>query len=333
MKNTKPNAILPTVAIVTTGGTIAEKKLIIGGGSVPEISGEELIMMVPKLKDIAKIKVFDFFNVDSSQISPEMWLNLSKKINSLVADPNIAGVVVTHGTDTIAEGAYFLDLTTRSHKPIVFTGSMRYESDLSFDGEINLYNAVLEASSPNARDLGVTVTFNNYINSARSVKKAHSHNVQTFVSGDRGYVGYIAGDKIIKFQCLGPKPYFPLPKLLPRVMLLKTFAGDDGCLVKAAIAAEAQGIVIEGFGEGNVPAAVFDVIKQARKKNIVVVVATQVENGFTLPDYGVKGGGVSLVRNGVIIAGDLPGPKARILLMLALSQGKDMEKIKEYFAY
>jgi len=148
------NPDLPMVAIVTTGGTIAEKVDLETGASVPALSGAELIEAVPSLSDVANIKVVNFSNIDSSQMTPELWYELSKTVDKILEDTEITGVVVTHGTDTMEEGAYFLDLTLTSDKPVVFVGSMRNTSDLSPDGPANLLNGVIQVCSQEARDWG-----------------------------------------------------------------------------------------------------------------------------------------------------------------------------------
>ena len=324
---------LPTVAIITTGGTIAEKRDPKTGGAVPAVTGKDLVKAVSGLDKVAKIKVTPFSNVDSSRITPEMWRNLSQKVDKILKDPKIKGAVVTHGTDTMAEGAYFLDLTIKSDKPVVFVGAMRDASDLSPDGPVNIYNAVLLAASDEAKDFGVTVTLNQYINSARYVRKTETTNVQTFNSGENGYLGYIAMGKVHKFHDRISEIKIPLPKKLQKVVLLKTFAGDDGSFVKYAVDNGAKGIVIEGVGAGNVNQEVFKAIKYALSKKVIVAIATRVFNGAVYPIYGGDGGGRTLQHAGAILVGDLTGPKARILLMLAISSGLDYETIKKYFEF
>jgi L-asparaginase len=325
-------ADLPTVAIVTTGGTIAEKTDPKTGGAVPAVSGADLLAAVPGLAKVANIKVMEFSNIDSSQMTPEMWAKLSSTVDGLLANPAIVGAVVTHGTDTMAEGAYFLDLTLKSEKPVVFVGAMRDASDVSPDGPANILNAVIQAASGEAKGWGVTVTLNEYINSARNVRKTNSTNVQTFDSGEQGYLGYIAMGKVIRYNDAIGRQKFPLPEALPKVALLSTFAGDDGAFVRNAADQGAQGIVIEGVGAGNVNAEVYKAIEYALAKKIAVVITTRVYFSGVWPMYGDQGGGETLERSGVILGGDLTGPKARILLMLALAQEKnDLAGLRKYF--
>ncbi|MFA5159328.1 MAG: asparaginase [Candidatus Omnitrophota bacterium] len=326
-------AELPTVAIVTTGGTIAEKLDPKTGGAVPAVSGKDLLEAVPGLSKIANIKVVEFSNIDSSQMTPEMWGRLSETVDGILADPAIKGVVVTHGTDTMAEGAYFLDLTLKSDKPVVFVGAMRDASDLSPDGPANILNAVIQVCSEEAKGWGVTVTLNQYINSARDVRKTNSTNVQTFDSGEKGYLGYIVMNKVMRYNDPRPRQKLPLPSALPKVALLTTFAGDDGAFVRNAVDQGARGIVIEGVGAGNVNAQVYGAVKYALGKGVAVVITTRVYHSGVWPMYGDQGGGAMLEKTGAILGGDLTGPKARILLMLALAQAEGgPAELKNYFA-
>jgi L-asparaginase len=327
-------AELPTVAIVTTGGTIAEKDDPKTGGAVPALSGEELLAAVPELAKIAKIKIVNYSSIDSSQMTPELWAGLSKKVDELLEDSMIKGVVVTHGTDTMAVGSYFLDLTLKSDKPVVFVGAMRDASDMSPDGPENIFNGVLQVCSDKARDWGVTVTLNQYINSARDVRKTNSTNMQTFTSGEKGYLGCITMAKVIRLNDRLIRQKLPLPDKLPKIVLLQTYAGDDGSFLRYAVDQGAEGIVIEGVGAGNVNAEVYKAVQYAIKKDVAVVITTRVYYGGVFPIYGDQGGGVTLEKAGVILGGNLTGPKARILLMLALPRvNGDHAKLKEYFKY
>ncbi|MBW1803543.1 MAG: asparaginase [Deltaproteobacteria bacterium] len=327
------NLSLLKVVVVTTGGTIAMKYDPASGGVVPAVSGKDLVEAVPGLDKIADIEAIEFCNIDSSQMTPELWRGLSAKVESILDRSDVQGVVVTHGTDTMAEGAFFLETTLQSEKPVVFVGAMRSASDLSPDGPANLYNAVVQVCSPQAGGWGVTVTMNQYINSARHVHKDNTTNVQTFDSGGYGYLGYIVNDQVIPFNRVVSKKKLPLPQSLPEVPLFFTYAGDDGRSTRYAVDHGAKGLVIAGVGAGNVNKAVFEAIKYAIGKNIPVVVASRVRHGGVYPLYGDEGGGSSLVKAGALLAGDLSPYKARLLLMIALAQ-PDMtpDKLKDLFS-
>jgi len=324
---------LPKVVVVTTGGTIAEKDSPKTGGAVPAVTGQALVKAVPGLDHLADIHVVPFSNIDSSHMTPQIWQKLSQTVDEILANDEVAGVVVTHGTDTMAEGAYFLDLTITSPKPVVFVGAMRDASDLSPDGPANIYNAVVQVTSPEAQQFGVTVTLNQYINSARYVRKTETTNVQTFNSGENGYLGYIAMGKVHQFHKRIPALKLSLPKELAEVALLKTYAGDDGKFIYYAVDSGVKGIVVEAVGAGNVNPMVFEAIKYALSNGVVVAIATRVFNGAVYPIYGDVGGGKALEDAGCILVGDMISPKARLLLMLALSNNANMQEMKEYFEF
>ncbi len=329
---TGDNASLPTVAIVTTGGTIAEKTNPKTGGAEPAVSGGDLVKAVPQLVTVANIGVHALCNIDSSQMTPEIWSKLSRTVASLLQRPDIDGVVVTHGTDTMAQGSYFLDLTINSDKPVVFTGAMNDASSPFPDGPGNLLDAVVQAASKQARGWGVTVTLNRYVNSARHVRKTQTTNVQTFKSGENGYLGYIFGGKVIRYNNRLRRQSLPLPDTLPKVAFLSTYSGADGSLVRHAVDNGAKGLVMEGVGAGNVNKATYHAILYALSKDIPVVISSRVYHGAVEPIYGDHGGGRTLAQHGCILAGNLGGHKARLLLMLGLAaHGNDHHALKSLF--
>lgn len=325
---------LPLVWVVSTGGTIAERINPATGAAVPAVTGDDLVKAVPGLAKAARIKVFPLCNIDSSHMTLEIWRKLALKVNELLEDPEVKGVVVTHGTDTMAEGAFFLELTVKSKKPVVFVGAMRNASDLSPDGPANIMNAVHQICSEEAAGWGVTVTLNNFVNSAWHVKKTNSTNVQTFKSGPHGYLGYIIMGKVLRYNDQPRTLKFPVPEKLPKVVPLSTFAGDDGSLIRHAIAEGTKGLVVEGVGSGNVNPEVTAAIKEALAKKIPVIITTRVEWGGVVPAYGDVGGGEDLEKLGAVLGGEIDLFKARILLALALAQPDfSTEKLKTYFEY
>ncbi|MBW1974814.1 MAG: asparaginase [Deltaproteobacteria bacterium] len=326
-----PAQELPTVAVVATGGTIAMKIDPETGGPVPALSGEDLVSAVPELKELANIRVVEFSNIPSDYMTPELWLKLSAKVDEVLADPDIAGVVITHGTDTLEETAYFLDLTLKSDKPVVCIGAQRSASEKDSDGPRNLLNAVRIILSPQARGKGVMVALNHYINAAREVRKVHTSNVQTFESGDYGYLGYVDQDRVVFFRESVRRQKLPLPQALPRVDLVAMYTGADGSYIRHAVDSGAKGIVVQAFGWGNVNKPVYEAIKYAISKGVSVVISTRVYYGRVLPVYGFEGGGATLKKIGAVFADDLPPWKARILLMLALTQTQKQEELQNYF--
>jgi L-asparaginase len=323
---------LPTVVVVTTGGTIAEKYDPATGGVVPAVSGQDLVETVPGLDSLANIEVVEFSNIDSSQMTPMIWRDLSAAVEEILKRDEVRGVVVTHGTDTMAEGAFFLETTLESTKPVVFVGSMRSASDLGTDGPANLYNAVLLACSPEAQAWGVTVTLNQYINAARHVVKDNTTNVQTFDSGGFGYLGYIIGDRVIPYNTVLRETYLPLPDSLPDVPVFFSYSGDDGSYIRHAVDRGVAGIVVVGVGAGNVNSEVFSAVQYAISSGIPVIASSRVRYGEPHALYGDSGGGSSLVEAGVLLSGDLTPFKARLLLMIALAQPEmTTDRLRELF--
>jgi len=223
-------ADLPTVAVIATGGTIAMKLDPQTHAPVPALSGEDLIAAVPGLKDLATVKVVEFSNVPSDYMGPDLWPQLARKVNEVLADPKVAGAVISHGTDTLDQTAYFLDLTVGSDKPVVAVGAQRNASDWDTDGPRNLLNAVRQVLASEARGKGATITMNSYINAARDVRKTHTSNVQTFTSGDAGYLGYVDEDRVVFSRAPLRRQHIDVPDHLPRVDLIAMAAGRTAAM-------------------------------------------------------------------------------------------------------
>ncbi|MBN2478672.1 MAG: asparaginase [Parachlamydiales bacterium] len=325
------NPDLPTVAIFTTGGTISEKKDPKTGLLVPA-DIINFIKTIPNITDIAHLKIIQFSNIDSSQMTPNIWFELSQSVDKVLKDRKIAGAVIVHGTDTMSEGAFFLDITLKTDKPVVFTGAMRAASDPYPDGPFNVYNAVCQVCSKNALNWGVTVTLNQYINSARDVEKINTTNPQAFTSGEKGYLGYIFNNKVFRINNRLYRQKFSLSKNLPKVDLYTDYSGARPEILRYIVDSGAEGIVIESLGSGNVNAELYDVIQYAIKKGVIIVITSIVPQGGVFPIYGTKGGGQTLEKLGVIFSNFVRGDKARILLMIAMSNvGKDIEKLSDIF--
>jgi L-asparaginase len=324
-------ADLPTVAVVATGGTIAMKQDPVTHAPVPALSGEDLTASVPKLKEIANVKVVDFSNIPSYYMGPDRWPALSRKVEEVLADPAIAGVVVTHGTDTLDQTSYFLDLTLRSDKPVVTIGAQRNASEWDTDGPRNLLNAVRQVLAEDAKGKGVTLTMNHRINAGREVRKTHTSNVETFNSGDAGFLGYVDEDRVVFGRQSLRRQTLPLPDRLPRIDMVGMYPGTDGSQVRLAADSGAEAIVVEALGWGNVNEAMHDAIKYAIDKGVPVIIATKVYNGRALPIYGSKGGGNMLQKAGAVFAGDLTPDKARVLALLAVPITKDQKALQAYY--
>ncbi|MEX2490007.1 MAG: asparaginase [Pseudomonadales bacterium] len=323
---------LPRVGVVTTGGTIAMTYDEETEGFVPAVSGDELISMAPNIKNLAEIELVDLARIPSSYMAPPMWLKVLDAVNKLLADEEVAGVVITHGTDSLEETAWFLDLTVKSSKPVICIGAMRGASEPDFDGPRNLENAVRLALSEEAAGKGTLLVLNNQINAAREATKTHTAQVETFNSGDSGFLGTIHADGRIVFNRQPLRRlHFDVPEKLPRVDIVSFFTGDEGRYIRHAVDSGAEGIVVIGMGLGHANPSVQDAIEEAITAGIPVVMSTRVPNGRVQAIYSFKAGGVPLKNMGVILANDLSPQKARILLMLALGKTKDLEEIQRYF--
>lgn len=324
------NKKLPTVAIISTGGTISEVTNPKTGASVPASLTDFLKEMEP-LKNICNIKSVEFSNIDSSQMTPEIWAKLSETIDKTLKDNKIIGAVVSHGTDTMAEGAYFLELTLKTKKPVVVTGSMRNASDPFSDGPFNLYNAVIQVLSDNAKDWGVTVSLNQYINAARNVIKTNTTNVQTFESGQAGILGYVYGNQVYRINNLIYEQKLPVPKNFPNVYIFQDFPGAKSDVIRFMADQNPAAIVIEALGAGNVNNDVFEGIKYAISKDVLIVITSVVPQGGVFAAYGDVGGGKSLEEAGALFSRYLRADKTRILLLLAIAEfGKNKEKLEKY---
>lgn len=319
----------PKVAILATGGTIAgstDSKLATTGYTAGVLGVDVLIQAVPELKNLADITGEQIANVDSSNMTDEIWLKLAKRCNELLG--KVDGIVITHGTDTMEETAFFLNLVVKSDKPVVLVGAMRPASAISSDGAKNLYNAVALAANPSAKGKGVMVAMNDKILSARDAQKTHTLNVNAF---DFGNLGYIVDGKVFfnsaNLKAHTKKTDFDISKLksLPKVDILYTYSNDGSSVAaKALFENGTKGLIVAGSGAGSIHTAQKEVLKDLLKKGLKVVVSTRVKSGFVAVGDDDK-------KLGFISAQDLNPQKARVLLMLALTKTNDSKKIAEYF--
>jgi L-asparaginase len=336
----QPDAKLPTVVLVATGGTIAMKIDPVKKAPVPATSGDDLVATVPEIAKVARIEVQNISNVPSDYMDPERWVGLTAAVREALARPEVAGVIVSHGTDTLEETAWFLDLVVEGEKPIVLIGAQRNASEPDFDGPRNLLDAARICVSPEARGKGAMIALNGQINAAREVTKAHTSSVETFRSGDFGFLGVADADRVVFYRAPQRRQHVPLaagkdaqgkPAPLPRVDIIPMFGGADGALLRAAVAAGARGVVVQALGWGNVNVPMYEAIAEARKKGVPVVISTRVQTGRVLPVYGFQGGGKTLKDLGAVFADDLSPQKARILLMLALQTTTDPAQLQRTF--
>ncbi|HSA80422.1 MAG TPA: asparaginase [Geminicoccaceae bacterium] len=320
------------VVLISTGGTIASRFDPSTGRTLATQRGEDLLAQAPGLAAVADLEIDDFATVSSFDISTAMAFALSQRINQQLARAEVAGVVVTHGTDTMEESCYLADLLLRSDKPVVFTGAQRAHDDPNPDGPSNLLSAVRTAAAPAARGLGAVICFADQIHAARDVTKVSASALATFQSYDKGALGEVDGGRVLIQRRPALRRTFALDAMPePQVVLLRLALGFDVRLVEAALALRPEGLVMEAFGRGNGPAALVPLVRRAVDSGVPVIVTSRCPSGRVEPIYG-KGGGKDLADAGAIFAGDLKGPKARLLLMVLLSAPETKPRIAEIFA-
>ncbi len=319
------------VAIIFTGGTISMKIDPRIHAAIPALTSEEIMAMVTNIEKFSDIEIINFSNLPSPHITPEMMMDLSMLVNDVIKRDDITGVIVTHGTDTLEETAYLLDLTVKSSKPVIVVGAMRNSSELGYDGSSNLSAAICTAISKNARNKGVLVVMNNEVNAASEVTKTNTLSLDTFKSPEFGPLGIVDNDEVLFYRDIVKRQYIKTDTIEKKVSLIKCCSGMESDIIDFYIDNEYKGIVIEALGRGNVPPSMIPGIKKAIEKGIPVVMVSRCPTGRVLDTYGYEGGGRHLRELGVIFVKNLPGQKARIKLMLILSLTKDMDTIRNMF--
>ena len=328
------NQALPTVAVLATGGTIAGAAAtdVQAGYTSGQVGVDQLIAAVPQAKKLATLKGEQISNIGSQDMNDEVWLKLANRVNALAAMPDISGIVITHGTDTIEETAYFLNLVVKSKKPVVLTAAMRPATALSADGPLNFFNAVAIAANKDAGGRGVLVVINDWIHGASSLTKTSTTAVQTFMSPLSGLLGTVAYGKAEFHR--GPigrntvDSEFSLQGVtaLPRVDIIMAYENMDGALIDAAVAAGAKGIVIAGVGNGNLTAAAVSALAGQAKKGIVCVRASRVTVGRV--DRNVE---LDDDKLGFVASLDKNPQKSRVLLRLALLKSTNAADVQRIF--
>lgn len=319
------------ILIVFTGGTFSMKIDKKTGGAIPSFSGNELLNKIPEAKELADITCYDFGKYPGPHITPELMMTLSKKIRELIKRKDYAGVIVTHGTDTLEETAYFLDLTMKTEIPIVLIGSMKNSSEPDWDGPRNLLDAIHICLNENCRSIGVLVCLNGEINAASEVTKIYTEQIDSFTSLDFGALGFVQNGKVILNRLPRKLETLETDKLVSNVDMLTVYAGMNDKFFRYSADSGVEGIVVEALGVGNVPPPAFEGIKYAVEKGIPVVLVSRCPAGGTLDIYSYPGAGKWLYKLGVIFADYLNGQKARVKLMLALGITKDKKKLRKLF--
>ncbi len=328
---------LPRIAVIGTGGTISS----LGASSLDvldypdfgqKLSAAALLDRFPETRLVADPVPITVRQVGSTEIGPREWLELRALIHKIARDePATAGFVITHGTATLEETAFFLNLTLRVSQPVVLVGAQRPASALGTDAGMNLVNALRVAGSPEARGKGVLVLLNDEINAARDVVKTSTYRLQTFRSLDFGALGHVDGDGVHFYRAAlgahtpdGPFARSELAEPLPRVDIVYSYAGGDGALVDAAVAAGARGLVSAGFAPGSPTPDQRTAFERAARAGVVVVQCTRAASGRVAPRRRLR-------DSGIVAGEDLSPQKARILLMLALTATTEIAAIQQLF--
>ena len=327
---------LPTVVVLSTGGTIAGKgaaTTALSEYKAGQILGEELVSAVPEIKQYANVRVEQVVNVGSPDITIANWLRIANRINTIFSeDANVAGVVITHGTNTLEETAYFLNLTVKHDRPVVLVGAQRPATAISADGPLNLLSAIRTAGAPVSRGKGVMVVMNDEINGARDVTKSNTYRSEAFRSGELGFLGYVDPDEVVFYRTSTKRhtaqSEFDVSKMkeLPRVDILYSYIEPDTAHIKALVATSAKGVVFAGTGAGGISKFEKEAVNAllAQPVKPVLVRSNRTGNGRVIAraDYDKLGW----------IPGDNLNPqKARILLMLALTKTSDLNEIRRIF--
>lgn len=324
----------PNIKILATGGTIAGTgaSATASGYTAGQVAISSLLEAVPEIQNLANISGEQVVSIGSQDMNDEVWLTLAKKINELLASDQCDGVVITHGTDTMEETAYFLNLTVHSDKPVVITGAMRPSTAMSADGPLNLYNAVAVASDPSSVGRGVMIAMNGLILGAHGTQKMNTVDVQTFQSPDEGPLGYIYNSKphytMRTLKKHTTESVFDVTNLnsLPKVGIVYSYSNVEGDIMNPILTNGYQGVIHAGVGNGNIHKNMFPKLEEARKLGLIVVRSSRIPTGpITLDDE------VDDAKYEFVASWELNPQKSRVLLMLALTKTNDWKQIQKYF--
>jgi L-asparaginase len=318
------------IVVISTGGTIAMRSRTMVGGAVPAINNEEFQAMLPRSG--VELTFEEFMNVPSSHLTPSAALDLSHRVEALLLAPEVDGVVLTHGADTLEETAFLLDLTVRAEKPVVLTSATRAATNPSYDGVINLAAAIRVAAAPAARELGVVMVCDDTLYPAASVQYVHSQARHAFAAPNGGPLGRIDGEQLqLAYRPL-PRQVIPCSRLEERVDLIRVTQGADQRQLRHSLDDGVAGIVLETFGSGRVPPWWLPLIGEAAQRRIALVVTSRCAAGGLGDEYGYVGAAHDLKRLGAIFAHHISGPQARIKLMVALGAARTPQELRRWFA-
>lgn len=324
-----------SIGILFTGGTIAMRVDPASGAAVPSMAAADIVAQVPTLKDVADFEIEEFSRLPGPHVTPEQMWRLARRAAAWLERPDIDGLVITHGTDTIEETAFLLDLVLTSDKPVVLVGAMRTVSDPSWDGPANLIAAARVAACEAAHGLGVLVVMDDHVFPAREVRKLHTESSGSFSTPEFGPLGAVDGTRVVlrrrpvarpDWQDPHAEPGLRVQRLDTRVALIQAYTGMDDFLIRALMNHDTRGIAIVAFGRGNVPPPLVPVVTDAVHAGLLITVSSRSVAGRVEARYGYDGGGLQLKQAGAILAGDLSGAQARLLQMVALGLDPDVTR-------
>ncbi|UOY93493.1 asparaginase [Ectobacillus sp. JY-23] len=317
---------MKNILVLHTGGTIAMEE---EQGFVKQPNDNPLLRFKLPSNEVHLI-VENVFHLPSPHMTPKEMLQLQQLIDTR---NDIDGVVITHGTDTLEETAYFLDLTVQANIPVVVTGAMRSSNELGSDGLYNFLSAVKVASSEEAKGKGVLVVLNDEIHCATNVTKTHTSNVATFQSPQYGPIGLVTKRGVVFHQAILHRDNYKIHNITKQALLLKAYAGMDGTMLEIIEKLPVDGLVIEAFGQGNLPPSTIPVIKRLLNKGVSIVLVSRCFNGIAQDVYSYEGGGKQLKEMGVIFTNGLSGQKARIKLLVALEVAATTQDLEQMFQH
>ncbi|PLR75624.1 L-asparaginase [Bacillus sp. V3-13] len=317
------------ILVIHTGGTISMSED--AAGSVIPADKNPLIEKTAALSSMANLIIEEPFRLPSPHITIKEMLQLKQLIENTCSAREIDGVVITHGTDTLEETAYFLELTVTARVPIVITGAMRSSNEIGSDGLYNLMSSIKTAASDEAKGKGVLVVLNDEIHTAKNVTKTHTSNISTFQSPQFGPIGMVTKRGVFFHHAPTRSECYDIKDISKQVILLKAYAGMDSTLLHAISEMNIDGLVIEALGQGNLPPATLEGIEKLLGSGIPIVLVSRCFNGIAQDVYGYEGGGKHLKKLGIIFSNGLNGQKARIKLMIGLTHTSDKESIEAMF--
>lgn len=320
------------ILVINTGGTIA-MSVDDTSEHVKPLDDRALTNILPLVQRYADVTMMNWINMPSPHMTPAIMNDLRILVEQQVETHQYDGVVITHGTDTLEETAYFLDVTLPLSIPIVITGAMRSSNELGADGPVNLISSVRTAIEPTSRNKGVLVVFNDEIHAARHVTKTHTSNVATFQSPQYGPIGTISKKAVHYHHAPLQREFYTVEHANGNVPLIKTVAGMDPDWISFLTTHPIDGLVVEAFGAGNVPPSIVPTLQQLLAKKIPVVIVSRCYNGTVQDIYDYEGGGKRLKEMGMIFSNGLNGQKARLKLIVALQQSHDFAELQKFFEY